>query len=114
MRQMFAWALSPEYGYVKRNPARDVTRLRALQHHRQAQACSERRDALKQLYRAVDVLVAAKIGLESSAWRMAVPRHSRRVRAEIDDVVIALREAVSSLHDRPPLPTETDADVGRS
>jgi integrase len=28
LRQLFAWALSPEYGYVKKNPARDVTRLR--------------------------------------------------------------------------------------
>jgi integrase len=28
VRELFAWALSPEYGYVKKNPARDVTRLR--------------------------------------------------------------------------------------
>jgi integrase len=28
LRQLFAWALSPEYGYVKKNPTRDVTRLR--------------------------------------------------------------------------------------
>jgi integrase len=28
LRQLFAWATSPEYGYAKKNPARDVTRLR--------------------------------------------------------------------------------------
>jgi integrase len=28
LRQLFAWASSPEYGYAKRNPARDVSRLR--------------------------------------------------------------------------------------
>jgi integrase len=28
LRQLFAWAASPEYGYAKKNPARDVTRLR--------------------------------------------------------------------------------------
>ena len=28
LRQLFAWASSPEYGYAKSNPARDVSRLR--------------------------------------------------------------------------------------
>jgi hypothetical protein len=28
LRQLFAWAMSPEYGYAKRNPGRDVTALR--------------------------------------------------------------------------------------
>jgi integrase len=28
LRQLFAWAISPEYGYAKKNPARDVTKLR--------------------------------------------------------------------------------------
>jgi integrase len=28
LRQLFAWAISPEYGYAKKNPARDVGRLR--------------------------------------------------------------------------------------
>jgi integrase len=28
LRQLFAWATSPEYGYAKKNPARDVARLR--------------------------------------------------------------------------------------
>jgi integrase len=28
LRQLFAWAMLPEYGYAKRNPARDVGRLR--------------------------------------------------------------------------------------
>ena len=28
MRQLFAWAISPEYGYARNNPACDVTRLR--------------------------------------------------------------------------------------
>ena len=29
LRQMFAWACSPEYGYAEKNPARDVARLRS-------------------------------------------------------------------------------------
>jgi integrase len=29
LRQLFAWASSPEYGYAKTNPARDVARLRS-------------------------------------------------------------------------------------
>ena len=28
LRQLFAWATSPEYGYAKKNPARDVGKLR--------------------------------------------------------------------------------------
>jgi integrase len=28
LRQLFAWATSPEYGYAKKNPARDVSNLR--------------------------------------------------------------------------------------
>ena len=28
LRQLFAWAMSPEYGYAKRNPGRDVSALR--------------------------------------------------------------------------------------
>jgi integrase len=28
LRQLFAWAMLPEYGYAKKNPARDVGRLR--------------------------------------------------------------------------------------
>jgi integrase len=28
LRQLFSWAVSPEYGYAKKNPARDVARLR--------------------------------------------------------------------------------------
>jgi integrase len=28
LRQLFAWAISPEYGYAKKNPARDVGQLR--------------------------------------------------------------------------------------
>jgi len=27
LRQLFAWAMSPEYGYAKKNPARDVAKL---------------------------------------------------------------------------------------
>jgi integrase len=30
LRQLFAWAMSPEYGYAKRNPARDVAKLPSL------------------------------------------------------------------------------------
>jgi integrase len=30
LRQLFAWAMSPEYGYAKKNPARDVAKLRSL------------------------------------------------------------------------------------
>ena len=29
LRQLFTWATSPEYGYAKKNPARDVGRLRS-------------------------------------------------------------------------------------
>jgi integrase len=29
LRQLFTWASSPEYGYAKKNPARDVARLRS-------------------------------------------------------------------------------------
>jgi integrase len=28
LRQLFAWAMSPEYGYAKKNPARDIGKLR--------------------------------------------------------------------------------------
>jgi integrase len=30
LRQLFAWAISPEYGYAKKNPARDVGKLPSL------------------------------------------------------------------------------------
>jgi hypothetical protein len=30
LRQLFAWATSPEYGYAKKNPARDVGSLRSV------------------------------------------------------------------------------------
>jgi integrase len=30
LRQLFAWAMSPEYGYAKKNPARDVAKLASL------------------------------------------------------------------------------------
>jgi integrase len=30
LRQLFAWAMSPEYGYAKKNPARDVAKLPSL------------------------------------------------------------------------------------
>ena len=29
LRQLFTWATSPEYGYAKKDPARDVGRLRS-------------------------------------------------------------------------------------
>ena len=75
---------------------RDVTKLRVLQQEKAGAVSAEHRAVVAQLYGALDALVAAKLDLQSSGWRMAVGRNSRRVGADIDAITASLRQAITS------------------
>src|SRR5438309_9033451 len=86
---------------------RDVSRLRQAQADMHLYQRDKRAQAAKTLYSVLDMLVAAKIGLNSeSSWRRAlIGQAKRELGSEINEAIAGLRKALASL--------ETTETLGR-